>query len=219
MNDYQDPNLNAAWAAKPNQNQFGSNSFPMQSQAQPQVVQEQPKGKENDAILDMSQLELQVPNPSERLRNLSKDQLQELMESGDVREELCFELTGPIRSMKEGFQDDVIRVATENLQTKEEIETLDGETAALRADVQQAMEVYMQLKQRQEKVLAKFSVDRIQEELTRLIDKTEADVQELNNKLQSQELSPLVFVRDFQKLRTDYHLLSLKKEKLMALFG
>ncbi len=89
----------------------------------------------------------------------------------------------------------------------------------MREECDSLLQIFQALQQRHQKVLQKFAPERICEEFDREIDRLDDACENAKAKLSDGDVTPVQFIRAYSKLRSDFHVASVKKEKFNAQFG
>lgn len=167
----------------------------------------------------METLQISIPNKLDQLNKLSAQQIEEMVAEDRLIEDFAYQIaSGGIREMREQQQNEVLRVAQQNMKQKEFILEEDQEIQGLRSEIDALSLRYNDLKGRQDKELQKFSKSKLNKELDREIAASDEKTNELKDKFDEGDLPPVGFVKKYVKERTHYHLLQIKKEKLNIVF-
>ena len=185
-----------------------------QQQAPPPSYDRHKQMQKQQSVLDMRSIKFSIPNKIDKLEQLSKEQIDEMVKEDKLIEEFAYSVASGLREMRDQQQNEILRVARSNLSKKEEIKKIDVEVQALREEIDTLTTYYLDLKQRQDKELQKFSKQRLNQELNKEIEKSDELTNELKEKFDEGDLAPVAFVKKYVKERKKYHLLQIKKEKL-----
>jgi len=168
--------------------------------------------------LNMETLTISVPVKVQQINQLSAEQIEEMLKEDKLIEEFAYGVASGIREMREQQQNEVLRVAKQNMKQKEFILAEDKEIQELRSEIDTLSLRYNDLKGRQDKELQKFSASILNKELDQEIAASDEKTNELRDKFDEGDLPPIGFVKKYVKERTQYHLLQIKKEKLNITF-
>jgi len=165
-------------------------------------------------VINMETVKLSIPHKVNQLDTLSMQQIEEMLSEEKLIEQFAYRVASGIREMREAQQNEILRIAQQNMKQKEFILGEDQEIRELRSEIDSLSLRYNDLKSRQDKELQKFSKSKLNKELDREIAASDEKTNELKEKFDEGDLPPIGFVKKYTKERTQYHLLQIKKEKL-----
>ena len=141
--------------------------------------------------MNMETLTISVPVKVQQINQLSAEQIEEMLKEDKLIEEFAYGVASGIREMREQQQNEVLRVAKQNMKQKEFILAEDKEIQELRSEIDTLSLRYNDLKGRQDKELQKFSASILNKELDQEIAASDEKPNELRDKFDEGDLPPI----------------------------
>lgn len=175
--------------------------------------------KKQVSNLDMSSITLSIPKIIPQLEAKTDAELADMCNNPQLIRDFAFEVACTLREMKKQSQEEILRIARQNLSAKADIVQNEIECRVLESEIAAALQVFSNLELQQQRLMQKFSKERINQEIDRELEKLEAECESIKDSLDQKNIPPVTFCKEYRKVRQNLHCVSIKKEKFNALYG
>lgn len=172
-----------------------------------------------EPVRTLSPIEIPMPvlpgNFSE-VDRLSLSEIQELLEDDMLLNNFVESLgnyKGP-QSLRDDLQEDVINLARQNLEKKEELEMTKREVLLYSEMLEEEVRRAEEFEKKRREQLSVYSLKNLSDMLADGMDKDDIESEEVRSQFENGKLDLNEFVKQYLKIRTEYHKKFIVKERL-----
>eukprot|EP01083_Nonionella_stella_P030926 84756_1 len=158
-------------------------------------------------------LGLTIPQHIEQLDCLNEEEIKELLDNPQLIQHFAYDISSTLREMREHQQSEIMRIAHQNLNKKEEIDLSIQNNQEVRNDVDELTAIHDSLQDKEQQVLQKYGKDKINAAFNKAMDALNNECDSLKQKYENDEVSLIAFIKQFTENKRMYHLLCIKQEK------
>lgn len=207
-----------------NQNNFNNNNFNNNNFSNFNQNQNQNRNLSNPQNFNRQEssdeLTISVPNnifELPKIKDLTEDEMEQLLNDTDGLKDVAYLASENYREMKNSTASGVLQEAQMNIKKKEEIDKLVESNEKIREEVETLQQIFKKLVEKHGSLSSKFSDEKVIRQLEDEMDKTDKEVEDLREKFEEEEISHVKFIKQYHAIRTRYHLLNVKRERLEAM--